>query len=105
MDIKLTRDAEKLVAVLYKSYLEKRKAGESKSDAKLCDPDEVRNQYLPKENPDDFAETLNEVFRVFPCKRFIDGGFVISDSLIVYMENRFRNGLIDIASFLTQFIP
>lgn len=105
MDIKLTRDAEKVVAVLYKSYLERRKSGESKSDAKFCYPDEIRSRYLPKENPDDFAETLNEVFRVFPCKRFVDGGLVIDDSLIVYMENRFKNGLMDVASFLAQFIP
>lgn len=48
MDIKLTRDAEKLATALYKSYLEKRESGQLKHESKLFYPEKVWKQYFPK---------------------------------------------------------
>lgn len=105
MDMKLTRDAEKLATALYKSYLEKRESGQLKHESKLFYPEKVWKQYFPKENEADFEETLNEFLRAVPCKRYVDGEYVLCDAFIIYMENRFKNGLKDVISFLTQFIP
>lgn len=40
MNTELTKDAQKLVALLYKSYLERRKSGMSKANAKFFEPSE-----------------------------------------------------------------
>ena len=39
LDIALTKDAQKMVAVLYKDYLERRESGETKAQAKTFDGD------------------------------------------------------------------
>lgn len=41
MNTELTKDAQKLVALLYKSYLERRKSGMSKANAKFFEPSEI----------------------------------------------------------------
>lgn len=105
MDVDLTRDAQKMVAAAYKEYLEKRKSGVSKSDAKLFSANELYNKYFKSMLLADYDETTNEMCRAFGCKMFIDGGFMLSDEAIIYMENRFKNGITDTLSFLAQFIP
>lgn len=105
MKVELTRDGERMTAAIYKSYLEKRKAGQSKSEAKCFSSDALKRDYFCDESLSDFMDTLREVTKTFSCKEFIDGSFVLSNSLIVYMENRFKNGLADVLSFLAQFIP
>lgn len=105
MEIELTKDAQHLVAVTYKLYLERRKSGISKLNAKLFDEDELREREFRLEAPADFSETVREMCRVFGCKQYVVGTFSLSDQAIVYMENRFKNGLKDVLSFLAQFIP
>ncbi len=105
MKVELTRDGERMTAAIYKSYLEKRKAGQSKSEAKLLSSDALKQEYFCDESLADFMDALREVTKSFSCKTYIDGSFELSYSLIAYMENRFKNGIIDAASFLAQFIP
>ncbi len=105
MDVDLTREAQKMVAAAYKEYLKKRKAGVSKANAKLFSEDELYNKYFKSMLLADYDETVREMCRAFGCKMYINGGFMLSDDAIIYMENRFKNGITDTLSFLAQFIP
>ena len=103
MDAELTKDAQKLVALLYKEYLNRRKSGISKADAKEFDLDDIYS--LSDEAPEDVNETIREIKAVYPLKEDIIGNITLSDKMISYMENRFKKGLVDVLSFLAQFIP
>jgi hypothetical protein len=37
-------------------------------------------------------------------KIYITGDFEITNQAIIYMENRFKNGLLDLVDFVTKFI-
>lgn len=105
MSVELTRDAQKTLAMIYKVYLERRKSGVSKRDAKCFNSEALRQQYFQDEHPSDFSDSVREVCRAFGCRVYIDGSFMLSDSFIIHMENRFKNGILDVATFLAQFIP
>lgn len=103
MNTELTKDAQKLVALLYKSYLERRKSGMSKTNAKFFELNEIYS--LTDDSPEDVYETIREIKSVYPLKEDIIGNITLSDKMISYMENRFKKGLVDVLSFLAQFIP
>lgn len=46
-----------------------------------------------------------ELARSGLIKIYIGGNFDLTDNGIVYMENRFVNGLKDVTDFITKFIP
>lgn len=105
MELVLTKDAQKLVAAAYKEYLERRNSGVDKINAKSFDGREFQTKYFPEISLRDYRETVSEMCRAFGCKYFLNGGFLLNDVAIAYMENRFKNGLKDTVSFLAQFIP
>ena len=104
--MQLTKDADKLCCSVYKSYLSQRKEGVSKANAKhfLCD---FYNgiPVLSSWSDDDIDETLDELKRAGFIKKYVDGGFLLQDSFIIYMENRFKNGLAEVTDFIIKFIP
>ena len=104
MDIALTKDAQKMVAVLYKDYLERRESGETKAQAKTFDGD-CPARLFPDDPKADSMETFRELNRKFSMKCYLNGSFVLNDDIIIFMENRFRNGLKDIVNALAPFIP
>lgn len=105
MDLNLTKDGQRLVAAAYKEYLEKRKSGINKANAKIIYPKDVHEKYFKGLTVSDYNETVSEICRAFDCRKYMDGAFCLNDSAIVYMENRFKNGIVDAMSFLAQFIP
>lgn len=105
MELVLTKDAQKLVAVAYKEYLEKRKSGVDKTNSKHFSCSEIHEKYFNDFSLRDYKETVAEMCRAFNCSMYMDGGFMLNDFAIVYMENRFKNGIKDVLSFLSQFIP
>lgn len=104
--MELTKDADKLVCIVYKEYLSKRKSGESKANAKHFNQDFYSGiKPLSDWHPDDIDETINELKRANFVKKYIDGGFVLLDDFIIYMENRFKNGFAEVTDFISKFIP
>lgn len=110
METEISRDADKLLCVLYKSFLEKRKIGASKSEAKHFDSSHnIHEQLLPSWLFDDVDDTCRELSR----NGFLDclwGDNIayqvwLSDKAIVYMENRFKNGLTEVVNFVANFLP
>lgn len=105
MELNFTKDAQKLVAAAYKEYLDKRKNGIDKVNSKHFSVKELHQKYFSDFTDRDYKETVAEMCRAFDCSMYMDGGFMLNDFAIAYMENRFKNGLADTLSFLAQFIP
>lgn len=101
----LTKDADKLICCIYKSYLEKRKNDISKFDAKHFDSDFYKEiKVLSSWQNNDISDTLSELKHADLIKLYIRGSFSLNDSAIIYMENRFKNGLSEITDFILKFI-
>lgn len=106
MDVKLTKEADKLLTVMYREYLNKRKAGQPKSSAKEFEYDYLNSMEPFNAWPDgDFSETLRELASKNLIKVYIGGDSELTDDTIATMEDRFVDGFKSIASYLSQFIP
>ena len=69
MEVKLTKEADKLLTVMYREYLNKRKAGQPKSCAKEFEYDYLNSMEPFNAWPDgDFSETLRELASKYPPK-------------------------------------
>ena len=104
-EIRLTKDADALICVLYKSYLEQRKAGVQKAQAKYFDGSEhIHSKLMSKWSLDDIDETCRELSRagLLHCGYGDDVvcEAALSDDAIIYMENRFKNGLTSLLGHL-----
>jgi len=109
-EILLTKDAERLLALMYRAYLNRRKDGKDKLTAKQMGGfSQIHKELLPNENPLDVLETCRELGRSGYLRSFWASNTIISsqltDETIIYMENRFKNGLKDVLDFLSQFVP
>ncbi len=104
--MELTKDADKMICVIYKSYLQAKKNGCAKAEARRFD-DFALSEIPTFEswNPRDISDTLQELKRKGLVKIYITGDFELSDSGIIYMENRFKNGLLEVTDFISKFIP
>ena len=94
----LTKDADKVICYIYKEYLERRKSGMSKSEAKRFKMDFYQNIW----RDDDVSDTLRELHSKEFIKREISGSFSLLDSAITYMENRFKKGLSEVMDFISS---
>lgn len=106
----MTKDAEKLISVLYKSYLKKSKNGMPKSQAKDCGSSAIIHQsLLPRWNLEDIDNTCRELHNNNLLKCLWVGGSAyhiwLLEPEISYMEDRFRNRLYKIADIISKFIP
>ena len=101
----LTKDAQRVAAAGYAVYLEKRKRGIRKVDAKTIWMDEVLGRYTKNMSPRDYIDTVAELKRALGCAVYYNGEFVLPDEFIVYMENRFKNSAKGILEFLAQLVP
>ena len=102
IDIQMTKDAQKLMAASYKLYLERRSNGVDKIRAKVMSPKDLKPQNFSDFSVADYRETVSEMCRALKCTQYRNGGFVLSDGAIIYMENRFKNGLKDVVDFLSS---
>ncbi len=103
---KITKDADKLICLIYQGYLEDRESGKSKIQAKqLGSSDDVFNRFLI-DTAEDVAETCRELSRAdFLHCTYADNivyTATLTDDAIVYMENRFKNGLSEVMNFLLK---
>lgn len=109
-EVKLTKDSDRLICLMYKEYLQRRKAGVAKGKAKsLGSIDDICNTFLPKENHENILETCRELGRASMLRNRYASNIIyqsfLTDEAIIYMENRFKDGLKGVANFLSQFIP
>lgn len=110
MEIELTKDADKLFCLIYKRYLEDIKSGKSKSSAKQTGSSkEILERHF--KNLELSFEDVDET-----CRELSRSGFLhciyaddvvyhseITDKGIIYMEQRFKNGLAGVVDFIAKF--
>lgn len=106
----LTKDADKVLCLLYKRYLENRKDSMSKGMAKLFGGSEAIREALNLTMAlDDLDDTLRELGRADYLNNLYADDTVVevemTDKAIIMMENRFKNGLREVLEFLSKFIP
>ena len=110
-DIKLSKDADLLICLIYKHYLQLHDNGISKIKAKELNSVYDFHFLVPDWSIDDLYDTcleLKENNLLSAKTRYISDNrfkFYLSNTAIVYMENRFKNGIKEIANFITSFIP
>ena len=110
-NIVLSKDADYLICLIYKYYLELRDNGFSKSDAKsLGDSPDIQQKIIPEWSLEDTDDTCRELIRkgFLDNRLYIDnrcGYMRLSDEGIIYMENRFKNGFKEVTDFIAKFIP
>lgn len=106
MNVEITKDAEKMLVILYNVFLDRQKSGMSKRDARR-----FTNDYFLQEKPfafmcrSDVTDARMELANSNLMSIYMGGDCELTDIAIVYLGNRFKNGLIDVLSFLAQFIP
>lgn len=104
--VELTKDADKLACSMYKSYLEKRKSGMDKSKARDFEFEEIQSYKLCASwTVNDIKATVAEISRSKLGDMYYSGRLCANDQFIVYMENRFKNGFLEVADFISKFIP
>lgn len=104
--MELTKDADKMICCIYKSFLQQRKNGISKSIAREFEENYFStNKDFSSWIEDDLDETLLELGRVGLVKIYLGGDFELTDTGIIYMESRFKNNLEEITDFISKFLP
>lgn len=105
----LTKDQQILLTALYKEYLSRLAALDSESSNYFEDSESLiplLGLNFSSSYVSDMCLALLSKGYIFGCK---DEDSVselgISDNTIVYMENKFKNGLKEVVSFLASFIP
>lgn len=107
--MQLTKDADELLCLMYKSYLDKRKTNSSKKECNYFGTTyDIHKSLLPDQYFDDADELVWELKR----NNLIVGHhgdnilteISLSSSAIAYMENRFKNGIKELADFISKLI-
>lgn len=102
----LTKDADKLACSMYKSYLENRESGMSKLNSRHFEVDEITAYKLCSSwSISDIKSTVAELKSAGLGDMYYSGGFFANEQFIIYMENRFKNGFLDVVDFISKFIP
>lgn len=106
----LTKDAKKVLYILYKEYSDRHKHGFSKSQSRnFSSTSSIREQFLPDWDIDDLEEVLRELGRNNFLDNFYADGIVyncnLSDYAISAMENQRAESLLNAADFISKFIP
>lgn len=102
----LTKDADLLACCLYKEYLNRRKNNIPKRQAILFRTDfKKSDSRISNWLQDDYLYTIGELRRAGLIRTYIDNSAVLNDEFIIYMENRFKNGFIEVTDFIAKFIP
>lgn len=97
----ITKDSYKMLCLIYEEFLQRRETM-SKQEAIFfnCLPDFIYEHI----NKLDCHDCLVELKDNDLIKLYIDGGFLLNNSAIVYMENRFKKGISEIANFISSLI-
>ena len=104
--MELTKDADKMICCIYKSYLQRRKDGLSKAVSRRFEDSFFSSEeHLSTWVHEDITETRLELGRSGLIKNYIGGDFMLTDSGIIYMESRFKNNLIAVTDFISKLLP
>lgn len=109
----LTKESQYLLGLIYKHYLEAREDGVSRADARQIGSSEhIAVCIMPELSPADAADLMRELSNAGVVSCLFASDEVCDSELtnfgIIVMENRFKNSISDVVSFLgslSAFIP
>lgn len=97
-----SKNVDKLICSIYYVYLDKIENGNSRDSSKLFDEDFYKSIDILSTTPyEDIFSDLETISKHGMISLFISGSFEINDKFIWYMENRFKNGLKEVLSFIS----
>jgi hypothetical protein len=107
MNVELTKDADTLICLLYKAYIEKRESGVSKANAKsFGGSDNIHQSIVPSWPFDDVDETCRELDRAGLLNCQYADNIVYFANLpnesITYMEGRFGRKLGNVLDYIKK---
>ncbi len=103
--VELTKDTDKLICCVYKTYLERRNNGMLKVDAsRFEDNFYTSDEKLSKWHISDVNESLIELSKAKYIRLTITGAFSLEPPLLIHMENRFKNGVRDVVEMVSKFL-
>lgn len=100
-EILLTKNADKVISVIYKEYNARIKNNISKSKAKYFQSDEIDLLF----NNDDISDELYELENNHLINTWITGEVLIEPSGIAYSENKIPKMIDKVIDTATKFIP
>lgn len=107
--MQLTNDTHKMLCLIYNEFLNRRKIGMSKKEAKVFShPAILQTEFLQGIHEDDIVDALTELANNGLIKLYYDCGFLLNDSAIIYMENRFSDKMdsfLEIISKIRSLLP
>lgn len=103
----LTKKQKYVILQLYKEYLSNYSSGKNQNPNYFPDASYIKHLFSDRFSDDE----LDDILLALLSKDYINGcndedsvsEFSVSDKTIIYMENRFKNGVKDILSFLSNF--
>ena len=105
----LTKEQKYLLLSMYKEVLNRKPALSMEKANYFEDSDVVQELILPDQSSDHVSDLCWKLKAkgYIHCNPGDDlaNDIVLSDKTIIYMENRFKNGIKDIAMFLSNFLP
>lgn len=106
-NVNLSKDADLLICLIYKYYLELHDIGFSKADAKLLgSSNDIFEKITPEWNFEDVDDTCRELDKagLLSILYADDICYVIylTDEAIIYMENRFANKLKNLLDYIDK---
>jgi hypothetical protein len=111
--MRLTKESDALISLIYKEFLNKRESGLSRAKSKhFGGSPNIQRDIAPKWSFEDVDELCRELDRAGLLNvQYADNiayKVHLSDEGIVYMENRFKDGLLDVLNYLKDirnFLP
>lgn len=105
MNVTLTKDADRFLCTIYKEYLIRLDTITRQEAMYFKNSIMGKDSCLSDFNSDDMQQFFIELKSCGFIKVFIGGDFVLEFPAIVYMENRFKNGIKEVVEFIGNLIP
>lgn len=101
----LSKDSDSLLCSAYKEYMNRRKQGVDKDKAiRFYDREIIAFDSVNMSNSDIISTCMDlNNSGLFSCKKYVDGSLSeirLTDQGVIYMENRFPNGIKQVVDFL-----
>lgn len=103
--VELTKDADKLLGLIYYNYLVRIKDKQPKRQARYyADSDNWPNSFRENFCDEDIRDLLAELKRAGFVKIYLYGAFELEDAGIIFMEKRFPRGLEQVFTWLERLV-
>lgn len=100
MEVRLTKEARRVLKSIYDIYCERRESGKSRSESVDFAPKDSGGPEIP--GLDDVEQELEKA--KFLVVNIIDG-YTLTDDAIVFMENLTKDSILKWLEFGSNFIP